>query len=199
LGGFDKEKYETLRKWAEASDGTQVPISIVYRKDLVKLDGTDPLLLYEYGSYEICIEHDFRATRLSLIDHGFVFAIAHIRGGAEMGRKWYEDGKSLKKKNTFSDFIACVEYLLKKKNQLGSKDKICIDGGSAGGLLLGAALNMRPDLFKSVVAGVHVVDILTTMLDSSIPLTTAEWVEQDVHEQGKVHRRVSSSIYITCY
>lgn len=175
LGGFDKEKYEILREWAVATDGTQVPISIVYRKDMVKLDGTDPLLLYGYGSYEICIEPDFRATRLSLIDRGFVYAIAHIRGGGEMGRKWYEDGKLLKKKNTFTDFIACAEYLL--KNQFGSKEKICIDGRSAGGLLIGAVLNMRPDLFKAAVAGVPFVDVVTTMLDSSIPLTTAEWEE----------------------
>lgn len=175
LGGFDKEKYEVLRKWAVASDGTQVPISVVYRKDMVKLDGTDPLLLYGYGSYEACIEPDFRTTRLSLIDRGFVYAIAHIRGGGEMGRKWYEDGKLLKKRNTFTDFIACAEYLL--KNQFGSKDKICIDGRSAGGLLIGAVLNMRPDLFKAAVAGVPFVDVVTTMLDSSIPLTTAEWEE----------------------
>lgn len=175
LGGFDKEKYEVLRKWAVASDGTQVPISIVYRKDMVKLDGTDPLLLYGYGSYEACIEPDFRTTRLSLIDRGFVYAIAHIRGGGEMGRKWYEDGKLLKKRNTFTDFIASAEYLL--KNQFGSKDKICIDGRSAGGLLIGAVLNMRPDLFKAAVAGVPFVDVVTTMLDSSIPLTTAEWEE----------------------
>uniref|UniRef100_A0A0D6R1E0 Prolyl endopeptidase n=1 Tax=Araucaria cunninghamii TaxID=56994 RepID=A0A0D6R1E0_ARACU len=175
LGGFDKEEYETVREWAEASDGTKVPISIVYRKDLVKLDGTDPLLLYGYGSYEACIEPDFRERRLSLIDRGFVYAIAHIRGGGEMGRKWYEDGKLLKKKNTFTDFIACAEYLFKQK--YGSKDKVCIDGRSAGGLLIGAVLNMRPDLFKAAVAGVPFVDVVTTMLDPSIPLTTSEWEE----------------------
>eukprot|EP01018_Ginkgo_biloba_P022451 Gb_27168 [translate_table: standard] len=175
LGGFEEEKYETIRRWAVASDGTQVPISIVYRKDLVKLDGTDSLLLYGYGSYEVCIDPDFRATRLSLIDRGFVYAIAHIRGGGEMGRKWYEDGKLLKKRNTFTDFIACAEYLL--DNKYGSKDKLCIHGRSAGGLLIGTVLNMRPDLFKSAVAGVPFVDVVTTMLDSSIPLTTAEWEE----------------------
>jgi oligopeptidase B len=123
--------------------------------------------------FQVCIEPEFKSNRLSLIDRGFVFAIAHIRGGGEMGRKWYEDGKFLKKKNTFTDFIACAEHLL--ANKYGSPDKLCINGRSAGGLLMGAALNMRPDLFKVVVAGVPFVDVLTTMLDPSIPLTTAEW------------------------
>ncbi|XP_031493939.1 uncharacterized protein LOC116260019 [Nymphaea colorata] len=175
LGGFNSSNYVTERKWAVASDGTRVPISIVYRKDLVKLDGTDPLLLYGYGSYEICIDPDFRASRLSLIDRGFVYAIAHVRGGGEMGRKWYEDGKFLEKRNTFTDFISCAEYLL--ENKYGSKEKICIHGRSAGGLLIGAVLNMRPDLFKAAVAGVPFVDVVTTMLDPTIPLTTSEWEE----------------------
>lgn len=175
LGGFDASNYVTERKFATASDGVQVPISIVYRKNLVKLDGSDPLFLYGYGSYEICIDADFKATRLSLLDRGFVYAIAHIRGGGEMGRHWYENGKFLKKKNTFTDFIACAEYLL--DNKYGSKEKLCIEGRSAGGLLMGAVLNMRPDLFKIAVAGVPFVDVLTTMLDPTIPLTTAEWEE----------------------
>ncbi|KAI5075235.1 hypothetical protein GOP47_0009311, partial [Adiantum capillus-veneris] len=175
LGGFKPEDYVTVREWATALDGTQVPISIVYRKDIVKLDGTDPMLLYGYGSYEICIEPEFRSNRLALIDRGFVYAIAHIRGGGEMGRKWYEDGKLLKKKNTFTDFIACAEHLLDQK--FGARGKLCINGRSAGGLLMGAVLNMRPDLFKVVVAGVPFVDVVTTMLDASIPLTTAEWEE----------------------
>ncbi|XP_020273137.1 uncharacterized protein LOC109848173 [Asparagus officinalis] len=175
LGGFDASNYVTERKWAVASDGTQVPISVLYRNNLVKLDGSDPLLLYGYGSYEICIDPSFKGSRFSLVDRGFIFAIAHIRGGGEMGRKWYENGKLLKKKNTFTDFIACAEYLI--ENKYCSKEKLCINGRSAGGLLIGAVLNMRPDLFKAAVAGVPFVDVLTTMLDPSIPLTTSEWEE----------------------
>ncbi|KAL6192299.1 hypothetical protein ACLB2K_033390 [Fragaria x ananassa] len=175
LGGFEESKYVTERKWATATDGTQIPISIVYRKDIIKLDGSDPLLLYGYGSYEICVDACFKASRMSLLDRGFIFAIAHIRGGGEMGRKWYENGKLLKKKNTFTDFIACAEYLIEKK--YGSKEKLSIHGRSAGGLLIGAVLNMRPDLFKAAVAGVPFVDVLTTMLDPTIPLTTSEWEE----------------------
>ncbi|XP_020079771.1 uncharacterized protein LOC109703535 [Ananas comosus] len=175
LGGFDASNYVTERKWAVASDGTQIPISILYRKNQVKLDGSDPLLLYGYGSYEICIDPSFKATRLSLVDRGFIFAIAHIRGGGEMGRRWYENGKLLKKKNTFTDFITCAEYLI--ANRYCSKEKLSINGRSAGGLLMGAVLNMRPDLFKAAVAGVPFVDVLTTMLDPTIPLTTSEWEE----------------------
>ncbi|RVX16138.1 Dipeptidyl aminopeptidase BI [Vitis vinifera] len=173
LGNFDASKYITERKWANAQDGTQIPISIVYRKDLVKLDGSDPLLLYGYGSYEICVEAHFQESRLSLLDRGFIFAIAHIRGGGEMGRQWYENGKLLKKKNTFTDFIVCAEYLIEIK--YCSKEKLCIEGRSAGGLLIGAVLNMRPDLFRAAIAGVPFVDVLTTMLDPTIPLTTSEW------------------------
>ncbi|KAF5737959.1 Prolyl oligopeptidase family protein isoform 1 [Tripterygium wilfordii] len=175
LGGFDASCYVTERRWAIASDGTKIPISIVYHKDLVKLDGSDPLLLYGYGSYEICIDPSFQAERLSLLQRGFIYAIAHIRGGGEMGRQWYENGKLLKKKNTFTDFIACAEYLIKEK--YCAKEKLCINGRSAGGLLIGAVLNMRPDLFKAAVAGVPFVDVLTTMLDPTIPLTTSEWEE----------------------
>ncbi|KAJ1260889.1 hypothetical protein BS78_10G266700 [Paspalum vaginatum] len=175
LGGFDASKYVTERKWATAADGTQIPMSILYRKDLVKLDGSDPMLLYGYGSYEICIDPSFRGSRFSLVDRGFIYVIAHIRGGGEMGRKWYEDGKLLKKKNTFTDFIDCAEHLI--KNKYCSKEKLCINGRSAGGLLMGAVLNMRPDLFRAAVAGVPFVDVVTTMLDPTIPLTTAEWEE----------------------
>ncbi|KAL5763571.1 hypothetical protein ACOSP7_019835 [Xanthoceras sorbifolium] len=175
LGGFDTSNYVTERKWATASDGTQIPISIVYQKNLVKLDGSDPLLLYGYGSYEICIDPSFKASRLSLLDRGFIYAIAHIRGGGEMGRQWYENGKLLQKKNTFTDFIASAEYLI--ENKYCSKGKLCIDGRSAGGLLIGAVLNMRPDLFKAAIAGVPFVDVVTTMLDPTIPLTTSEWEE----------------------
>ncbi|KAJ4709952.1 Prolyl oligopeptidase family protein [Melia azedarach] len=175
LGGFDTNNYVTERKWATASDGTHIPISIVYRKNLVKLDGSDPLLLYGYGSYEICIDPSFSSSRLSLLDRGFIYAIAHVRGGGEMGRPWYENGKFLKKKNTFTDFIASAEYLI--ENKYCTKEKLIINGRSAGGLLMGAVLNMRPDLFKAVVAGVPFVDVLTTMLDPTIPLTTSEWEE----------------------
>ncbi|KAK1325868.1 hypothetical protein QJS10_CPA01g00039 [Acorus calamus] len=175
LGGFDAKNYVTERKWAVASDGTQIPLSIFYKKDLVKLDGLSSLLLYGYGSYEVCIDPTFKASRLSLVDRGFIFAIAHIRGGGEMGRKWYENGKLLKKNNTFTDFIACAEYLI--GSQYCSKEKLCIEGRSAGGLLIGAVLNMRPDLFKAAVAGVPFVDVVTTMLDPTIPLTTSEWEE----------------------
>ncbi|KAG6520120.1 protease 2-like [Zingiber officinale] len=175
LGGFDASNYVTERKWAVASDGTHIPISLLYRKDCVKLDGSDPMLLYGYGSYEVCIDPYFKASRLSLVDRGFVFAIAHIRGGGEMGRQWYENGKLLKKKNTFTDFIACAEYLI--ENNYCSKEKLCINGRSAGGLLVGAVVNMRPDLFKVAIGGVPFVGVVTTMLDPTIPLTTSEWEE----------------------
>ncbi|XP_019166680.1 PREDICTED: uncharacterized protein LOC109162430 [Ipomoea nil] len=175
LGGFDSSNYVTERQQATASDGTEIPISITYKKNLVKLDGSDPLLLYGYGSYEVCIDPYFKASRLSLLDRGFIYAIAHIRGGGEMGRQWYENGKLLKKKNTFTDFIACAEHLIEKK--YCNKEKLCINGRSAGGLLIGAVLTMRPDLFKAAVAEVPFVDVLTTMLDPTIPLTTSEWEE----------------------
>ncbi|KAE8660951.1 Prolyl oligopeptidase family protein isoform 2 [Hibiscus syriacus] len=175
LVGFDASNYVTERKWAMASDGTQITISIVYHKNLVKLDGSDPMLLYGYGSYEISVDPDFDKARLSLLDHGFVFAIAHVRGGGEMGRQWYDNGKFLKKKNTFTDFITCAEFLIEQN--YCSKKKLCIEGRSAGGMLMGAVLNMRPDLWKAVVAGVPFVDVVTTMLDPTIPLTTSEWEE----------------------
>ncbi|GAB2242955.1 hypothetical protein Droror1_Dr00019730 [Drosera rotundifolia] len=186
LGDFDSSKYVTERKWASADDGTQIPLSIVYKKDLVKLDGSDPLLLYGYGSYEACIDPYFKDTRLSLLDPGFIYTIAHIRGGGEMGREWYENGKYQKKKNTFTDFISAAEYLIEKK--YCTKEKLCIHGRSAGGLLIGAVINMRPELFKAAVAGVPFVDVLTTMLDPTIPLTTSEWEEWgDPHEEEFYH------------
>jgi oligopeptidase B len=174
LGGFDPANYESKRLYAKARDGVQVPVSLVYRKGL-ELDGKNPCLLYSYGSYGISSNPSFSSDRLSLLDRGFVFAIAHIRGGQEMGRQWYEDGKLLRKKNTFTDFIDAGEYLV----QLGytSPDRLCAMGGSAGGLLMGAVLNMKPDLFRAVVAHVPFVDVVTTMLDTSIPLTTAEYDE----------------------
>jgi oligopeptidase B len=151
-----------------------VPISIVYRKGFQK-DGSRPLLLYAYGSYGYSIDPGFQAARLSLLDRGFAYAIAHIRGGQEMGRHWYDDGKLLKKKNTFSDFIDCADHLVRQRYT--SQERLFAMGGSAGGLLMGAVVNMRPALFRGVIAAVPFVDVVTTMLDESIPLTTFEWDE----------------------
>jgi oligopeptidase B len=174
LGGFDSDNYQSERLFAPARDGIQVPISLVYRKGFAR-DGSHPMLLYAYGSYGSSMYPTFRSDRLSLLDRGFVYAIAHIRGGQEMGRWWYEDGKLLKKKNTFTDFIDCAEFLIKEN--VAAADKVFAMGGSAGGLLMGAVLNMRPDLWKGVVAGVPWVDVITTMLDETIPLTAGEWDE----------------------
>lgn len=174
LGGFDPEDYVTERLYAKARDGVTVPISIVYHKDFKK-DGTQPLLLYGYGSYGASMDPYFSSARLSLLDRGFAFAIAHIRGGEEMGRHWYEDGKLMNKKNTFNDFIDCGEYLVAEK--YAAKDQLYAQGGSAGGLLMGAVMNMRPDMWKGIVAAVPFVDVITTMLDESIPLTTGEYDE----------------------
>jgi oligopeptidase B len=173
-GGYAQEEYASERLMATATDGTQIPISIVYRKDF-KQDGTQPLLLYAYGSYGYSMDPYFSTDRLSLLDRGFAYAIAHIRGGQEMGRHWYEDGKLLKKKNTFTDFIDCAQYLIQQKYT--STEGLCAMGGSAGGLLMGAVINMAPDLWKAVVAAVPFVDVVTTMLDESIPLTTGEFDE----------------------
>ncbi|MBN8642047.1 MAG: S9 family peptidase [Flavobacteriales bacterium] len=175
LGGkFDKNNYVEKRVWATAKDGTKVPISIVYRKG-IKKDGKNPLLLNSYGSYGYSMDPGFSSTRLSLLDRGFIFGIAHIRGGEDLGRQWYEDGKLLKKKNTFTDFIDCSEFLIAEKYT--SKDYLFAEGGSAGGLLMGAVINMAPQLYKGVIAQVPFVDVVTTMLDDSIPLTTGEYDE----------------------
>lgn len=174
VGGYNPEDYVTERHMAAASDGTLVPISLVYRKN-IKRDGKDPLLLYGYGSYGYSMDPYFSSVRLSLLDRGFIYAIAHIRGGEEMGRKWYDDGKLLKKKNTFTDFIACGEYLVNKGYT--NPGRLYAMGGSAGGLLVGAVVNMRPDLFNGIIAAVPFVDVVTTMLDESIPLTTSEYDE----------------------
>jgi oligopeptidase B len=175
LGGFDRDNYQSERVMAKASDGALIPISIVYRKDLFKKNGTNPGLQYAYGSYGYSMAPFFSSSRLSLLDRGFVYAIAHIRGGQEMGGKWYEEGKMLNKKNTFTDFINCSEYLV--QNKYIAKDKLFANGGSAGGLLMGAITNMRPDLYKGVIAEVPFVDVITTMMDETIPLTTFEWKE----------------------
>ena len=173
-GGFDKANYKSERIFATASDGTRIPISIVYRKG-TKMDGKNPLLLYGYGSYGISITPTFSSNRLSLLDRGVVFAIAHIRGGGELGEPWREAGRMMNKKNTFTDFISSAEYLISQKYT--SSDRLVIQGGSAGGMLMGAVVNMRPDLFKAVVAQVPFVDVINTMLDASLPLTTSEYIE----------------------
>lgn len=174
LGGYNPADYVSERLYATAKDGTKVPISLVYKKGFKK-EGKAPLLLYGYGSYGNSIDAGFGSTRLSLLDRGFVFAIAHIRGGQEMGRQWYEDGKMMKKKNTFTDFIDCGEFLVKENYT--SKEHLYAMGGSAGGLLMGAVVNMAPDLWHGVIAQVPFVDVVNTMLDESIPLTTNEFDE----------------------
>jgi len=174
LGGFNKSNYESKRLWAKAGDGTMVPISIVYRKGFAQ-NGTSPLLIYAYGSYGYSANPGFNSSVVSLLDRGFVYAVAHIRGGSDMGRFWYEDGKLFKKKNTFTDFNDCAQFLVNEKYT--SADRLFAMGGSAGGLLMGAILNMRPDLYKGVIAAVPFVDVVTTMLDETIPLTTSEWDE----------------------
>lgn len=172
--GFNPDAYVVERIWTTAQDGTSVPISIVHKKGLKK-DGQNPALLYAYGSYGISMDVFFSTSFYSLIDRGFVFGIAHVRGGSDMGEQWYEDGKLLKKKNTFTDFIACSEKLIAEKYT--SANKLAAMGGSAGGLLMGAVANMRPDLYQTIVAQVPFVDVVSTMLDDTLPLTTGEYEE----------------------
>ena len=175
LGGkFDKDNYASERIWAKAGDGTMIPISLVYKKG-IKKDGKNPLLLYGYGSYGATIDPYFSTVRLSLLDRGFIYAIAHIRGGEYLGRKWYEDGKLLTKKNTFTDFVDCSKFLI-EENYTSNKHLYAM-GGSAGGLLMGAVINNAPELYNGVIAAVPFVDVVTTMLDESIPLTTGEYDE----------------------
>jgi oligopeptidase B len=179
LGDFEPGRYRTERRWAVADDGTEVPISLVYRPDLVAAprpeeDGA-PCVLYGYGSYEASMDPTFSSLRLSLLDRGFVFAIAHIRGGGEMGRTWYEQGKLAAKPNTFTDFVACARTLIGEG--WTSPEKLVARGGSAGGLLMGAVANLAPALFRAVVAEVPFVDCLTTILDETLPLTVLEWDE----------------------
>ncbi len=172
--GFNPDDYTVERIWATAQDGVKIPMAIVYKKEL-KRDGSNPALIYSYGSYGISSDVYFSTAYYSLIDRGFVFVIAQIRGGSDMGEQWYEDGKLLKKKNTFTDFIACSEKLIDDKYT--SADKLAAMGGSAGGLLMGAVANMRPDLFQTIVAQVPFVDVITTMFDETLPLTTGEYEE----------------------
>jgi oligopeptidase B len=172
--GYDSSKYAAERVFATAKDGTKIPCSLVYKKGFVK-DGTHPCFLYGYGSYGISMPAGFGFSRLALLDRGFVFVIAHIRGGGELGEPWREAGRMMQKQNTFDDFIACAEFLIREKYT--SKDRLAIEGGSAGGMLMGAVVNQRPDLFRVVIAQVPFVDVLNTMLDASLPLTTSEYIE----------------------
>ena len=175
VGGYDASEYETKRLWATAADGTKVPVSLVYKKSMLRENGPNPTLLYGYGSYGITIDPSFSTVRLSLLDRGFVYAIAHIRGSQYMGRPWYENGKMFDKKNTFTDFINCAEALI--EGGYATPETLMAMGGSAGGLLMGAVVNERPDLFRGVIAAVPFVDVVTTMLDETIPLTTGEFDE----------------------
>jgi oligopeptidase B len=178
LGGYDASKYTVERVFATAKDGVKIPVSLVYLNSVAK-DGTAPLFLYAYGSYGIPMDVAFNSNRFSLIDRGVVFAIAHIRGGGDLGKPWHDDGKMMKKMNTFTDFISAAEYLTSRHDsvQYGDRTKLIIEGGSAGGLLMGAVTNMRPDLFKAVIAKVPFVDVINTMLDESLPLTVGEFEE----------------------
>jgi oligopeptidase B len=174
LGGYDKSGYVTERIYATAQDGTRIPVSLVYKKGM-KRDGSSPLLQYGYGSYGASSSPTFASARLSLLDRGVIYAIAHIRGGGDMGEEWHEQGRMLRKKNTFTDFISVADHLVKEKYT--SRDRMVIEGGSAGGLLIGAVVNMRPDLCKAAILHVPFVDVINTMLDSSLPLTVGEYLE----------------------
>lgn len=172
--GYDKSQYETKRLWADARDGVKVPISIVWKKG-TKLDGSAPMLLYAYGSYGFSMTPNFSTNRLSLVDRGMIYAIAHIRGGSELGEKWRQDGRMFKKLNTFYDFVDSTKWLI--ANKYSSADRIVIQGGSAGGLLMGGVVNMAPETFKAAIIQVPFVDVMNTMLDDTLPLTTEEWIE----------------------
>jgi oligopeptidase B len=188
-GGYDAAQYQSERIFAKASDGVEVPVSLVYHRGF-EPNGTSPLLLYGYGAYGHSIDPTFSSARLSLLDRGFVFAIAHIRGGAELGEEWHDQGKLLQKRNTFTDFIACSEHLLAE--QYTSTERLAIMGGSAGGLLLGAVLNLHPELFHAAILKVPFVDVLNTMLDPTLPLTIAEYEEWGNPEQEEFYRYIRS-------
>ncbi len=189
MGGYDVSKYESKRHMATARDGKKVPISLVYKKELKREEG-NPLLLYAYGSYGHSIDPTFSSTRLTLLDRGFVFAIAHIRGSQTLGREWYDDGKMMHKKNTFFDFIDCAEFLINEKYT--TPKHLYAMGGSAGGLLMGAIINYRPDLWNGVVAAVPFVDVVTTMLDETIPLTTGEFDEWGNPKEEEAYHYIKS-------
>jgi len=191
--GFDPAKYEVKRFMVKARDGVMVPVSMIVGKGW-KQDGTHPLLEYAYGSYGATTEATFNSSVLSLVDRGFGYAIAHIRGGQEMGRAWYDEGKMMKKKNTFNDYVDVAQYLV--DNKYTSKDRLIANGGSAGGLLMGAIVNMRPDLFRAVVADVPFVDVINTMMDASLPLTAQEWQQWgDPHDSTQYAYMRSYSPY----
>jgi oligopeptidase B len=190
LGGYKAEEYQVERINAKAKDGTLVPISLVYKKSMRKANTAQPTLLYGYGSYGISMPLGFRSSRLALLDRGVIYAIAHIRGGGEMGKQWHDDGKMMKKMNTFTDFIASADHLIAKKYTQSSQ--IVIQGGSAGGLLMGAVVNLRPDLFKAVVSQVPFVDVMNTMLDATLPLTVGEYLEWGNPNQAKAYKYMRS-------
>lgn len=187
--GYDASKYRSELHYAIATDGTRIPVSMVYRIDR-RRDGPQPLLLYGYGSYGYSLDVDFSSVHLSLLDRGVIFATAHIRGGGEMGKRWHDDGRMLHKMNTFTDFIACAEHVIQRG--LTQPSQLAIQGGSAGGLLVGAVTNLRPDLFRAVVAEVPFVDVVNTMLDASLPLTTGEYEEWGNPNDGKYYDYMSS-------
>jgi oligopeptidase B len=189
LGGYDPDEYASEALSAVAKDGTRVPISIVYRKSL-RSRVPQPLLLYGYGAYGIPMDPWFSPARISLLDRGAIFAVAHVRGGGDLGRVWYEQGKLTRKKNSFTDFIACAESLVRRRYT--SPTKLVIQGGSAGGLLVGAVANMRPDLFKAVLAQVPFLDVLTTMLDPSLPLTVGEYLEWGNPNEKRYYKYIRS-------
>jgi oligopeptidase B len=186
---FNIDDYKTERKWALSFDKVKIPISIIYKKN-IKKNGKNPLLLYGYGSYGNTIDPTFSISRLSLLDRGFIFAIAHVRGSEYLGRSWYENGKLLTKKNTFNDFIESAKFLIEKKYT--SKDHLYAYGGSAGGLLVGAVINISPDLFNGAIAAVPFVDVVTTMLDDKIPLTTSEYDEWGNPNKEEFYRYILS-------
>jgi len=191
--GYDKSQYETKRVWAIARDGTRVPISMVWKKG-VKFDGSAPMLLYAYGSYGISIMPGFSTNRLNLLDRGMIYAIAHVRGGSELGEKWRLDGRMFKKLNTFYDFIDCAKWLI--QNKYTSSDRLVIQGGSAGGMLMGGVVNMAPELFKAAILQVPFVDVINTMLDETLPLTTEEWIEWgNPHEREAFEYMIQYSPY----
>ncbi len=189
LGGYDPDLYATERQWANAPDGARVPISLVYRRDRPR-DGAGPALLYGYGAYEHSIDPVFSSARLTLLDRGFLYAIAHVRGGGELGRHWYEEGKFERKPHTFTDFIACAEHLV--AGGWTAPERLVARGASAGGLLMGAVANLRPDLFAAIVAEVPFVDVLTTILDESLPLTAVEWEEWGDPNEPAFYRLLGS-------
>jgi oligopeptidase B len=189
LGGYDADDYVSARLWAVAADGTRIPISLVHRRD-TPTNGSAPALLYGYGSYEHSTEPAFRPSRLSLLDRGFVYAIAHVRGGGEMGREWYEAGRLEHKMNTFTDFVACAEHIVEAGYTTPAR--LTARGGSAGGLLMGAVTNLRPDLFAAIVAEVPFVDVVTTMLDASLPLTVTEWEEWGDPREADAYARMKA-------